>query len=119
MSIKEDHSPFRDIIKGKIKEDFKKYVSQGEMIGKRENEFVKIPIPHIEIPNFRYGPKQQGGVGQGEGQPGDGGRASVMVKAQAGDQPGEHLLEVELSMDELAEILGEKLAVASNDSTQG
>lgn len=109
MSIKEDHSRFRDIVKGKVKENFRKYVSQGEMIGKREEEFVKIPLPQIDIPNFRYGPKQQGGVGQGEGQqgqdvgdPGDG-------QGQAGNNSGEHLLEVELSVDELAEILGEKL----------
>jgi uncharacterized sporulation protein YeaH/YhbH (DUF444 family) len=70
MAIKEDHNRFRDISPGKVKENFKKYVSQGEMIGKRENEFVKIPLPQIDIPNFRYGAKQQGGVGQGEGQPG-------------------------------------------------
>lgn len=109
MSIKEDHNRFRDIIKGKIKEDLKKYVSQGEMIGKRENEFVKIPLPSIDIPNFRYGPKQQGGVGQGEGKPGDSVGDPGSGQGQAGDQPGEHLLEVELSIDELASILGEKL----------
>lgn len=109
MSIKEDHNRFKDIVKGKVKEDFKKYVTQGEMIGKRENEFVKIPLPHIEIPNFRYGPKQQGGVGQGQGQPGDGVGEPGDGQGQAGENPGEHLLEVELSMDELADILGEKL----------
>lgn len=109
MSIKEDHNRFRDIIKGKIKEDFRKYVSQGEMIGKREKDFVKIPLPQIDIPNFRYGPKQQGGVGQGQGQPGDGVGDPGDGQGQAGGSPGEHLLEVEFTMDELAEILGEKL----------
>ncbi len=110
MPIKEDHNRFRDIIKGKVKEEFKKYVTQGEMIGKRENDFVKIPLPSIDIPNFRYGPKQQGGVGQGQGQPGDGvGEEGEGGQGQAGNNDGEHLLEVELSMDELAEILGEKL----------
>jgi hypothetical protein len=110
MSIKEDQNRFKDIVKGKVKEDFKKYVSQGEMIGKRENEFVKIPLPQIDIPNFRYGPKQQGGVGQGEGQQGDGvGEPGDSEQGQAGNTPGEHMVEVELSLDELAEILGEKL----------
>jgi uncharacterized sporulation protein YeaH/YhbH (DUF444 family) len=110
MSIKEDHNRFKDIVKGKVKEDFKKYVTQGEMIGKRENDFVKIPLPHIEIPTFRYGPKQQGGVGQGQGQPGEGvGEPGEGGQGQAGENAGEHLLEVELSMDELADILGEKL----------
>ncbi len=110
MSIKEDHNRFRDIVRGKIKEDFKKYVSHGEMIGKREKDFVKIPLPSIDIPTFRYGPKQQGGVGQGEGgqgdpvsgDPGDG-------KGQAGQDPGEHVLEAEFTIEELAEILGEEL----------
>lgn len=111
MAIKEDHNRFRDIIKGKVKEDLKKYVSHGEMIGKRENEFVKIPLPSIDIPNFRYGPKQRGGVGQGDGKPGDGmgDPADGSGKGQAGSDPGEHLLEVELTIDELADILGEKL----------
>lgn len=110
MSIKEDHNRFRDIIKGKIKEDFKKYVSQGEMIGKREKDFVKIPLPHIEIPTFRYGPKQQGGVGQGEGGQGDPIEGEPQSGAgQAGLEPGEHLLEADFSIEELAEILGEKL----------
>ncbi len=111
MSIKEDHNRFRDIIKGRIKEDFKRFVSQGEMIGKREKEFVKIPIPQIDIPTFRYGPKQKGGVGQGQGEPGDAVGDPGQGQGQAGDQPGEHLMEVEVSMDELADILGEKLGL--------
>ena len=111
MSIREDKNRFRDIVKGKVREDFKKYVSQGEMIGKRENEFVKIPLPSIDLPTFRYGPKSQGGVGQGDGKPGDGAGEDGQGPGQgkAGDQPGEHALEVELSLDELADILGEKL----------
>ncbi len=110
MSIKEDHNRFRDIIRGRIKEDFKRFVSQGEMVGRREKELVKIPIPHIEIPTFRYGPKQQGGVGQGDGKPGDGvGEPGEGNQGQAGDQPGEHMLEAEFTMEELANILGETL----------
>lgn len=113
MSILEDQKRFRDIVKGKVKENLKKYVSQGELIGKREKDFVKIPLPQIDIPNFRYGPKQQGGVGQGQGKPGD---AVVDPQdgdgqGQAGNNPGEHQLEIELSVEELAEILGEALAL--------
>lgn len=111
MAIKEDHNRFRDIVKGKVKENFKKYVSQGEMIGKREDEFVKIPLPQIDIPNFRYGAKQQGGIGQGDGQPGQDVGEPGEGSGQAGNTSGEHLMEVELTMDELAEILGEKLAL--------
>jgi uncharacterized protein len=92
-----------------VKENFRRFVSHGEMIGKRENEFVKIPLPQIDIPNFRYGPKQQGGVGQGQGEPGQEAGEPGDGKGQAGDTPGEHQLEVELSLDELADLLGEQL----------
>ncbi|MFN8846999.1 MAG: DUF444 family protein [Bdellovibrionales bacterium] len=109
MSIREDQSRFRDIVKGKVKENFRKFVSQGEMIGKRENEFVKIPLPQIDIPNFRYGPKQQGGVGQGQGEQGQEAGEPGDGQGQAGSAPGEHMLEVELSIEELADLLGEQL----------
>ncbi len=109
MSIREDQSRFKDIVKGKVKENFRKFVSHGEMIGKRENEYVKIPLPQIDIPNFRYGPKQQGGVGQGKGEPGQEAGEPGDGKGQAGETPGEHILEVELSLDELADLLGEQL----------
>lgn len=108
MPIQEDHRRFRDIVKGKIKENFRKYVTHEEMIGKRENEYVRIPIPHIDIPTFRYGSKQSGGVGQGTGAPGDGVQPGD-GSGKAGDTAGEHELEVELTVEELAEILGEAL----------
>ena len=110
MSIEEDHNRFREIVRGRIKRHFKKYVSHGEMIGKRENDFVKIPVPQIEMPKFKYGPKQSGGVGQGQGQPGDNVDGEQQPgKGQAGEQPGEHVLEVDVSLEELADILGEEL----------
>lgn len=110
MSIRRDHSRFRDIVRGKIRENFKKYVSHDELIGKREKDYVKIPVPYIDIPRFKYGPKQQGGVGQGEGQEGDAvGGEPQPGEGQAGNNPGEHSLEVEMSFDELADILGEEL----------
>jgi hypothetical protein len=114
VPIREDQNRFKSIIKGKVRDDFKKYVTNGELIGKREEEFVKIPLPRIDIPTFRYGPKQdQQGVGQGEGdgdpQQGQGQGQQGSGQGEAGENPGEHMLEVEISLEELAEILGEKL----------
>lgn len=111
MAIKEDHNRFREIVRGRIKQHFKKYVTQGEMIGKRENDYVRIPVPSIDLPRFKYGRKQGGGVGQGEGEPGDQvGKGSPQPgKGEAGDQEGEHQLEAEVSLEELADILGEEL----------
>ncbi|MES2964598.1 MAG: DUF444 family protein [Bdellovibrionota bacterium] len=111
MAIREDQNRFKDIIRGRIKENFKKYVTHGEMVGKRENDFVKIPVPSIDIPRFKYGAKQRGGVGQGQGQPGDpvDGQPSEEGAGEAGNQSGQHQIEVDISMDELADILGEEL----------
>ena len=50
--ISEDHNRFKDLIRGRIKKDFKKYVTQGEMIGKQENDYVKIPVTSIDLPKF-------------------------------------------------------------------
>lgn len=114
MSIRKDQNRFRDIVRGKIKENFKDYVTHGEMIGKRENDYVKIPVPSIEIPRFKYGAKQKGGVGQGEGKPGDavgkpGEGEPKPGEGKAGKDPGEHQVEVDITFEELAEILGEEL----------
>src|SRR5437588_10166429 len=112
QKIERDHQRFRKIIRGKVKRDLGKYVSRGEMIGKKGNDLVSIPLPQINVPQFRYGAKGSGGVGQGEGQPGTPlGPGQGDKSAGAGDQPGGHILEVELTMEELASILGEELAL--------
>ena len=111
QKIDQDHRRFREIVRGKIKQNLRKYITQGEMIGKRGKDFVSIPLPQIDIPRFRYGQKQQGGVGQGDGEVGDvlGQGEPQPGSGQAGDRPGDHLLEVEVTMEELAQILGEEL----------
>ncbi|SET32627.1 DUF444 family protein [Stigmatella erecta] len=112
LKIHQDHSRFKAIVRGKIKANLRKYVQKGEMLGKKGKDAISIPIPFIDIPRFKYGHKEQGGVGQGEGevgqslgpgqqQPGDG--------HQAGQGEGEHALEVDVTLDELAQILGEEL----------
>jgi uncharacterized sporulation protein YeaH/YhbH (DUF444 family) len=112
QKIERDHQRFRKIVRGKIKSNLSKYISRGELIGKKGKDFVSIPLPQIEIPQFRYGQKNSGGVGAGEGQvgqpltnpQGDG-------QPQAGDTPGGHILEVDLTLEELADILGEELSL--------
>src|SRR5205807_6237418 len=113
QKIEKDLQRFRKIVRGKVKSNLSKYIGRGEMIGKKGKDLVSIPLPQINLPQFRYGKKNSGGVGVGDGQPGqpltppqdeDG-------DPQAGDQPGGHILEVDLSMEELAEILGEELAL--------
>ena len=69
--VDRDLNRFRQIVRGKIKKDLRKYMSQGEMIGRQGRRYVSIPLPQIDIPQFRFGQKQGGGVGQGEGDVGD------------------------------------------------
>jgi uncharacterized protein len=113
QKIERDHQRFRKIVRGKVKSNLSKYISRGEMIGKKGKDLVSIPLPSIDIPQFRYGQKGSGGVGQGDGQPGQ-----PLTQPQqgdgtgkAGDSPGGHILEVDLTLEEMAQILGEELAL--------
>jgi len=111
LRIDKDHSRFRQIVKGRIREDLKKFITKSEMIGKKGNRYVSIPLPQIEIPHFKYGQEEMGGVGQGDGEAGTplGSGEDEGGNGAAGNAPGQHILEVELTIEELAEILGEEL----------
>ncbi|WP_129630737.1 DUF444 family protein [Candidatus Oscillochloris fontis] len=114
MSMKRvdrDLNRFRQIVRGKIKKDLRKYMSHGEMIGRQGKRLVSIPLPSIDLPQFRYGAKQGGGVGQGEGDVGDpvGQGDPQPGQGEAGAEPGQHVLEVDMTLEELAAILGEEL----------
>jgi len=109
--IEQDSNRFRQIVRGTIRRDLRKFISRGELIGRKGEHLVSIPLPQIETPHFRYGPKERGGVGQGEGEEGTviGSEGAGHSGGAAGDQPGEHILEVDVTLDELAELLGEEL----------
>src|SRR5579863_5128738 len=115
LKIDQDHSRFRAIVRGKIRQNLRKYISQGELVGRKGKDLVSIPIPQIDIPRFSFGERQRGGTGQGDGELGDpvGGGGQDAEEAgeghQAGSTPGDHLLEVDVTLDELASILGEEL----------
>ena len=112
LTIEQDASRFRQIVRGQVRQNLRKYMSNGELIGRQGKDLVSIPIPQIELPHFRYG-NGQGGVGQGEGEegtplgPGEPGQGN----GRAGNQPGAHILEVELTLQELVELLGEELGL--------
>ncbi|MEZ4273494.1 MAG: DUF444 family protein [Myxococcota bacterium] len=114
LRIEQDHGRFREIVRGKIKQNLKKYISKGEMLGKQGKDTISIPVPQIDLPHFQFDHRDTGGVGQGDGdegtvlqpgnvqQPGQGHQAG-------GDPAGEHAMEVDITFDELAEMLGEVL----------
>jgi len=107
--IEGDSARFRNIVRGKIKEQLKGYISNGEMIGKKGRDLVSIPLPQISLPQFRYGQKQTGGVGEGEGDVGDPLGGKPANGQGAGQGAGTHILEVDVSMEELAALMGEEL----------
>lgn len=112
--IKQDQRRFKQIVRGKIKNNLRKYMSQGEITGRQGKDIVKVPLPRIDIPRFRFSDKQQGGVGQGDGDVGDSlgqGDQSPGQNGPAGNQQGDHGVEVDVSLEELAEIMGEELAL--------
>ena len=45
-----DPSRFRQIIRGKIKENLRKYISHGEMVARKGKNAVSIPLPQVDIP---------------------------------------------------------------------
>jgi len=112
MRIDRDQSRFRTIVRGKIRENLKKYVTHGELIGRKGGDLVSIPVPQLDVPHFRYGENGSGGVGQGDGEPGQPiarGDQEGEGHGQAGSDPGAHVLEVEVTLAELAAILGDQL----------
>lgn len=122
LKIDQDHSRFRRIVRGKVRENLRKYISSGELMGKKGKEVVSIPIPQIDIPKFRFADKDQGGVGQGDGNEGDpigqgqGQEGEGSGPGEAGSGEGQHSLEVDITLDELADILGEELQLPNIES---
>jgi len=110
--IEADRARFREIVRGRIRQDLRRYLSTGELIGRAGNRVVSVPLPQIELPRFTFGenPKGEAGAGQGEsGDGADGEAAQGEAPGGAGDQPGQHILEVDLELEELAEMLGDEL----------
>jgi len=100
--IQSDVNRFKQIVRGRVREELRKHLGQQEMFGRKGKHVVSIPIPHLEMPHFIHDPGGGQGVGQGDGE-GDG------EGQKAGKDPGQHVLEAEFTVEELAEMLGEAL----------
>ncbi|GMU22315.1 MAG: hypothetical protein AMXMBFR13_24010 [Phycisphaerae bacterium] len=111
LKIHKDHQRFRQIVKGKIRDDLRRFLTRGELIGKEGKHLVSIPVRGIDTPNFRYGENDDAGVGAGQAKGGDplGQADDGQGIGPGGTDPGQHILEVDITLDELADILGEEL----------
>lgn len=113
LRIHSDHSRFNDVVRGRIKKNLKEYIKSGDFISKQGNEKIAVPISRVDLPQFRFQDKSSGGVAQGQGQKGDALSKSDKTQAgrdkKAGSESAEHAVEVEVSLSELADMLGEEL----------
>ena len=106
--IEQDHQRFRQIVKGKIRKDLRRFLSRGEFIGREGDRLVSVPVQGLNTPTFRYGDNSPA-VGMGEGDEGDATGQPGSGDNTGGDEVGKHILEVDVTLDELADILGEEL----------
>jgi uncharacterized sporulation protein YeaH/YhbH (DUF444 family) len=98
--IQPDVNRFRQIVRGRVREELRRHLGHQELIGRQGKRVVSIPVPHLEQPHFVHDPGGQG-VGQGDGQAGEG--------KKAGNESGRHVLEAEFTVEELAAMLGDAL----------
>ncbi len=109
--ILKDLERFKKIVRGEIRKNLKELIETGSIVGQKGGDIVKVPIKSIRIPQFRYDPHEQGGLGAGDGEIGEPIQFDPDQNGvgQAGQGPGPHFREVEIEVRELAEILGEEL----------
>ena len=104
-----DLERYQGILKGRAREDLKKFKTPGEMFGVKGGKIVSIPVPKIGIPHFTRGSGKGGGAGQGEGKEGDviGQPGDAKPGKGAGSGPGEHIQEifVPMTLSEIAETI--------------
>ena len=45
LKIEQDKARFRQIIRGKVRENLRKFISKGELTGRQGKDVVTIPLP--------------------------------------------------------------------------
>ena len=108
--IEQDHQRFRQIVRGAIRKDLRRFISRGDILAREGDRVVSVPLHDIDLPRFHFG--DNSGVGMGEGEEGQtvGNQpANGSGPGQGGDQEGRHVLEVDVTLEELADILAEEL----------
>ena len=70
LKIEKDHQRFRQIVKGRIRDDLRKFLTKGELIGKEGKHLISIPVRGVDLSHFRgYGDNSQGVAGEGRRRP--------------------------------------------------
>jgi sporulation protein YhbH len=97
----------RERVRKKITEHLKRHIGEEDIIAAGPEKRIRVPVKGTKRWQFILDRGQQGGVGQGDGRPGDvlGPADAGQAGGQAGTQPGEELYEVWLDMEEVEELL--------------
>lgn len=90
---------FREKIRKKVKDNLRRYIAQPELINGKN-----VSVPYIDIPRFKYDPGALGGVGQGEGDLGEG------VDPEE-SSPQRKLIETAVTLEDVAEMLAEEIGL--------
>jgi len=121
-----DQQKHQQKVKEAIKNNLPDIVTEEGIILSNGKKIVKIPIRSLEEYRFRfnYERSQHGGQGNGESEIGDviaseGGKEAGTGKGNGpGDQPGEDYYEVEMTVEEISDILFEELTLPNMQEKQ-
>ncbi len=106
----EDKRRHRELVEDAIKKNIGDIIAEESIIGQNKNKKVKIPIKGIKEYQFIYGKNKSGtGSGTGEEKRGDKVGSDDMQEqdgtGQAGNQEGEDIYEIEVTIEELINYL--------------
>ncbi|WP_256687314.1 YeaH/YhbH family protein [Halococcus qingdaonensis] len=113
MGLREDLERYREVGEER-REDLAEFIQYGDLGGSGPDS-VRVPVKIIDLPGFEYDKRDQGGVGQGDGdtpqpgqpvgqpQPGD-------EEGDPGEEGGEHEY-YEMDPEEFAQELDERLGL--------
>ncbi|MFP8957962.1 YeaH/YhbH family protein [Natrialbaceae archaeon A-CW3] len=121
MGLRDDLDRFREVGEQR-REDLSEFIQYGDLSG-GSNDDIRIPVKIVSLPGFEYDQRDQGGVGQGDGdtpdvgqpvgrpqpQPGDG-DGDDGDNGEPGDEGGEHEY-YEMDPEEFAQELDEELGL--------
>ncbi|MFB6148726.1 MAG: YeaH/YhbH family protein [Halobacteriales archaeon] len=112
MGLKDDLERYRQVGEER-RQDLADFIQYGDL-GQSQDDTVRIPIKVVDLPEFQYDRRDMGGIGQGDGEPGD---PVGQPQPQPGDEPGEPGEEggdheyYEMDPEEFAEELDEELGL--------
>ena len=115
MGLQDDLERYREVGEER-REDLAEFIQYSDLGGSRPDS-VRIPIKIVDLPGFEYDQRDQGGVGQGDGDTPEPGQPVGEPQPQPGDEegdPGEEGGEheyYEMDPEEFAQELDERLGL--------